>query len=154
LPLLCKEFVIYPYQIYMARANGAEAVLLIAAILPEQDLRYFLKIIHSLKMAALVEVHTLEELDQVLALEDISLIGINNRNLEDFSVSLETTQQLLAARGQVMDDRNILVVSESGIYTHEHIATLTEAGAKAVLVGESLMRQPDPGQALTALRSD
>ncbi len=151
LPLLCKEFVIYPYQIYMARANGADAVLLIAAILPEQDLQYFLKIIHSLKMTALVEVHTLEELDQVLALDDISLIGINNRNLEDFSVSLETTQQLLAARGQVMRDRDILVVSESGIYTSEDMMLLADAGAKAVLVGESLMKQPDPGQALATL---
>jgi indole-3-glycerol phosphate synthase len=151
LPLLCKEFVIYPYQIYMARANGADAVLLIAAILPEQDLQYFLKIIHSLKMTALIEVHTLEELDQVLALDNISLIGINNRNLEDFSVSLETTQQLLAARGQVMRDRDILVVSESGIYTSEDMMLLADAGAKAVLVGESLMKQPDPGQALATL---
>ncbi len=150
-PLLCKEFVIYPYQIYMARANGADAVLLIAAILPNQDLRYFLKIIHSLNMTALVEVHTLEELDQVLALEEVALVGINNRNLEDFSVSLDTTQQLLAARRQVLDDRGILVVSESGIYTNHDLGLLVNAGAKAVLVGESLMRQPDPGQALAAL---
>lgn len=153
IPLLCKEFVIYPYQIYMARVNGADAVLLIAAILSDQDLRYFLKIIRSLTMTALIEVHTLEELDRVIALDDVQLIGINNRNLEDFAVSLETTQQLLAARSQILRDRNILVVSESGIHTRADVATVADAGAKAILIGESLMRQPNPGEALSALFS-
>ncbi|MCS6815280.1 MAG: indole-3-glycerol phosphate synthase TrpC [Cyanobacteria bacterium] len=151
IPLLCKEFVIYPYQIYMARVNGADAILLIAAILSDQDLRYFLKIIRSLTMTALIEVHTLEELDRVIALDDLQLVGINNRNLEDFSVSLETTQQLLAARAQILRDRNILVVSESGIHTRADITTVASAGAGAVLIGESLMRQPNPGEALSAL---
>lgn len=151
-PLLCKEFVIYPYQIYLARAKGADAVLLIASILTDQDLAYFLKIVHSLQMAALIEVHTLAELDRVLGLSDVALIGINNRNLEDFSVTLQTTCDLLAARRSQLESRNILVVSESGIHTSADLQVVAEAGAKAVLVGESLMKQTDPGQALTALR--
>lgn len=91
LPLLCKEFIIYPYQIYYARAHGADAVLLIAAILEDKDLQYFLKIIQGLGMTALIEVHTEEEFDRVLGLDGVKLIGINNRNLADFSVDLQTT---------------------------------------------------------------
>jgi len=91
-PLLCKEFVIYPYQIYLARLNGADAVLLITAILKDSDIKYFLKIIEGLGMTALIEVHTLEELDRVLAIDGVKLIGINNRNLEDFTVSLDNTK--------------------------------------------------------------
>ena len=151
-PLLCKEFIIYPYQIYLARAKGADAVLLIAAILTDQDLAYFLKIIKGLQMTALIEVHTLAELDRVLALPEVALIGINNRNLEDFSVTLQTTCDLLAARRSQIQSRNILVVSESGIHTSADLNLVTEAGARAVLVGESLMKQPDPGQALMALK--
>ena len=81
LPLLCKEFILYPYQIYYARSKGADAVLLIAAILSDQDLAYFVKIVKGLGMTALVEVHSLAEFDRVLAIEGIELIGINNRNL-------------------------------------------------------------------------
>ena len=84
LPLLCKEFVIYPYQIYLARVKGADAILLIAAILDDKDLTYFVKIVNSLGMTPLIEVHALAELDRVLAIDGVSLIGINNRNLEDF----------------------------------------------------------------------
>ena len=94
LPLLCKDFIIYPYQMYLARIQGADAVLLIAAILSDQDLQYFIKIANNLNMAALIEVHNLAELDRVLALDGVSLVGINNRNLEDFSVDLQTTCQL------------------------------------------------------------
>lgn len=151
LPLLCKEFVIYPYQMYLARVNGADAVLLIAAILPDKDLQYFLKIAAMLGMAALVEVHTLEELDRVLALEGVALIGINNRDLQDFSVDLQTTCRLLDERREQLRSRNILVVSESGLYTTEDLQQVMHAGASAVLVGEALMRQPDPGIALTSL---
>ena len=79
LPLLCKEFIIYPYQIYYARAHGADAVLLIAAILEDSDLQYFLKIVKVLGMTALIEVHTAEEFDRVLKLTGVKLIGINNR---------------------------------------------------------------------------
>lgn len=151
LPLLCKEFVIYPYQISLARLKGADAVLLIAAILSDQDLQYFLKITNALGMTALIEVHTLEELDSVLALEGVRLIGINNRNLQDFSVNLETTCQILAARGSQLQERGILVVSESGLHTPNDLNLVAQAGAGAVLIGESLVKQPDPTEAIAAL---
>ncbi|MBW4424281.1 MAG: indole-3-glycerol phosphate synthase TrpC [Nostoc desertorum CM1-VF14] len=148
LPLLCKEFIIYAYQIYLARFQGADAILLIAAILSDQDLKYFLKIANNLKMAALIEVHSLEELDRVLALDGVSLVGINNRNLEDFSVDLQTTCQLLAARGSQLQEKNILVVSESGLHNPDDLSLMLTAGASAVLIGESLVKQPDPGAAI------
>ncbi|MEH2467777.1 indole-3-glycerol phosphate synthase TrpC [Nostoc sp.] len=148
LPLLCKEFVIYAYQIYLARVHGADAILLIAAILSDQDLKYFLKIANNLKMAALIEVHSLAELDRVLALDRVSLVGINNRNLEDFSVDLQTTCQLLAARGSQLQEKNILVVSESGLHNPDDLSLVLTAGASAVLIGESLIKQPDPGAAI------
>ncbi|MEG4287089.1 indole-3-glycerol phosphate synthase TrpC [Microcoleus sp. A006_D1] len=151
LPLLCKEFIIYPYQIYLARIHGADAVLLIAAILSDKDLQYFVKIVKTLGMTALIEVHTLEELDRVLTLEGVQLIGINNRNLEDFSVSLETTSQLLASRQTEIQGKNILTVSESGIHTPEDLSQVASAGVQAVLIGESLVKHPDPGAALAGL---
>jgi indole-3-glycerol phosphate synthase len=151
LPLLCKEFVIYPYQMYLARVQGADAILLIAAILSDQDLQYFLKIANNLKMAALIEVHSLAELDRVLALDGVSLVGINNRNLEDFSVDLQTTCQLLAARGRQLQEKNILVVSESGLHNPEDLSLVLTAGASAVLIGESLVKQPDPGAAIARI---
>ncbi len=153
LPLLCKDFIISPYQIYMARLNGADAVLLIAAILPDKDLHYFLKIVKALGMTALIEVHTEEEFDRVLALQGVMLVGINNRNLEDFSVDLATTQQLLATRRQALGDRNILIVSESGLHTPADLHTVAQAGASAVLIGESLVKQPDPAGAIAQLYS-
>jgi indole-3-glycerol phosphate synthase len=143
LPLLCKEFIIDPYQIYLARANGADAVLLIAAILSDETLASFLEIARSLDMDALVEVHTLDELDRVLALPKVQLIGINNRNLEDFTVDLETTQRLLAQRWENISDLDITVVSESGLYTPLDLAFVAKAGAKAVLIGESLVKETD-----------
>ncbi len=151
LPLLCKDFVIYPYQIYLARYYGADAVLLIAAILSNQDLQYFLKIAKVLGMTALIEVHTLEELDRVLTLDGVNLIGINNRNLQDFSVDLQTTCQLLHSRHSELQSRDILVVSESGLHTREDLSLVIQAGARAVLIGESLIKQPDPGIALNQL---
>ena len=151
LPLLCKEFVIYPYQIYFARAKGADAILLIAAILEDKDLNYFVKITKALGMIPLIEVHTLEELDRVLAIDGVELIGINNRNLEDFSVSLQTTADIFAARKEVLEQRNILVVSESGLHTPEDLNTVKAAGAKAVLIGESLVKQSDIKQAVSNL---
>ena len=151
LPLLCKEFIIYPYQIYFARAKGADAVLLIAAILSDQDLTYFVKIAKSLGMTPLVEVHTLEELDRVLAIDGIELVGINNRNLEDFSVSLQTTQDILTARKDVLSERKITIVSESGLHTNADLQFVRDAGATAVLIGESLVKQDDPQQAVKDL---
>ena len=151
LPLLCKDFIIYPYQMYLARLRGADAVLLIAAILSDRDLQYFIKIAKALKLAALIEVHTLVELDRVLALDGVTLVGINNRNLENFSVDLQTTSQLLTARQPQLKQRDILVVSESGIHAPADVAVVTQAGAAAVLVGESLVKQPEPGTAIASL---
>lgn len=152
LPLLCKEFVIDPYQIYLARVNGADAVLLIAAILPDETLQYFLQMVQSLDMTALVEVHTLEELDRVLALSNLQLVGINNRNLENFTVDLNTTKNLLSQRREQLQKLNITVVSESGLYTSEDLKFVNQAGAEAVLIGESLVKQDDVELAVKELR--
>ena len=151
LPLLCKDFLIYPYQIYFARLYGADAVLLIAAILSDQDLKYFIKIVNYLGMTAVVEVHTLKELDRVLGIEGVKLIGINNRNLEDFSVDLQTTLQLIEARNKELQKLGILVVSESGIHTSKDINFVRNAGINAVLIGESLIKKANPGTALLEL---
>jgi len=151
LPLLCKEFIIYPYQIYLARLNGADAVLLITAILKDSDIKYFLKIIRGLGMTALIEVHTLEELDRVLAIDGVNLVGINNRNLEDFSVSLNTTQQILEQRKAIIEEKQIAIVSESGLYTKQDLVFVQKAGAKAVLIGESLVKQNDIQSAVANL---
>ncbi len=168
LPLLCKEFIIDPYQIYLARTAGADAVLLIAAILSDQELQSFLRLaailsdqelqsflrlIHDLGMNALVEVHTLAELDRVLKLDDLHLVGINNRNLEDFTVDLGITQQLLTQRQQYLQSLDITVVSESGLYTPADLSFVAEAGVRAVLVGESLVKQSDVEQAVRSLLS-
>ncbi|MHC5738221.1 indole-3-glycerol phosphate synthase TrpC [Nostoc sp.] len=155
LPLLCKEFIIDRYQIYLARTTGADAVLLIAAILSDRELQDFLQVIHDLGMTALVEVHTLAELDRVLKLDNLSLVGINNRNLENFTLDLRTTHQLLAERQQQLQSLDITVVSESGLYTPADLSLVAEAGARAVLIGESLVKQSDVEQAVrTLLRLD
>ena len=151
LPLLCKEFIIDPCQIYLARAAGADAVLLIAAILTDRELQDFLRVIHYLGMNALVEVHNLNELDRVLKLDDIRLIGINNQNLEDFTIDLSITKQLLAARRSQLQNLGVVVVSESGLYTSTDLSMMAEAGANAVIVGESLIKQEDIEQAVRSL---
>ncbi len=154
LPVLCKDFIIYPYQIYLARSKGADAVLLIAAILSDQDLQYFIKITKALSITPLIEVHNLSELDRVLSLDGVTLVGINNRNLEDFSVDLQTTDQLLAARGNQLQELGIVVVSESGLHNPTDLDSVASAGADAVLIGESLMKHPDPKTAITNLFSN
>ena len=154
LPLLCKEFIIYPYQIYYARAKGADAVLLIAAVLENKDLNYFIKITKALGMTPLIEVHTEAELDRVLELDGVELIGINNRNLEDFTVSLQTTKDLFAARKEIIAERNITIVSESGLHSSADLATVREAGANAVLIGESIVKQDDLVKAIADLFAD
>ncbi|NES21098.1 MAG: indole-3-glycerol phosphate synthase TrpC [Symploca sp. SIO3E6] len=153
LPVLCKDFILYPYQIYLARSQGADAVLLIAAILCNQDLQYFIKISKALSITPLIEVHNLSELDRVLSLDEVTLVGINNRNLENFSVDLQTTDQLLAARGNQLQERGIIVVSESGLHNRKDLNSVSSAGADAVLIGESLMRHPDPKIAITDMFS-
>lgn len=150
LPLLCKEFIIDPYQIYLARVTGADAVLLIAAILSDQNLQNFLKIAHDLGMNALVEVHTLAELDRVLTLPDLRLVGINNRNLENFTVDIGTTQQIMAERQQ-LHSLGITVVSESGLHTPADLALVRQSGVRAVLIGESLVKQTNIEQAVLSL---
>lgn len=150
-PLLCKEFILYPYQIYWARLHGADAVLLIAAILSDEDIAYFVKIIKALGMTPLVEVHDLAEFDRVLAIDGVQLVGINNRNLEDFSVDLATTEALIAARQNQIAERQLLIVSESGLHQAADLNRVQTAGAGAVLIGESIVKQPDPGAAIAAL---
>lgn len=151
LPLLCKDFMVYAYQICWARLHGADAILLIAAILTDEDMQLFLKTAKKLGMAALVEVHDLEELDRALQLEGVELIGINNRDLRDFSVNLNTTAMLIQARREALVAKNVILVGESGIHTPEDLQAIRSAGAQAVLVGESLMRQPDPGKGIKDL---
>lgn len=136
-PVLRKDFTIDPYQIYEARAIGASAVLLIVSILTHEELSSFIATSRALGLDALVEVHEWEEL--MVALDaGAEVIGINNRNLKTFDTSLDTTYGLI---DHIPDD--VLTVSESGIYTREDIVALRDAGADAVLVGESLMREPD-----------
>ncbi|MGB7440012.1 MAG: indole-3-glycerol phosphate synthase TrpC [Coleofasciculaceae cyanobacterium] len=151
LPVLCKDFIIYPYQIYLARSHGADAVLLIAAILSDQDLGYFIKIAKGLSITPLIEVHTLSELDRVLAIEGVTLVGINNRDLADFSVDLQTTCEILAARNNQLKELGITVVSESGLHTAADLELVASAGATAVLIGESLVKQPDPTAMIASL---
>lgn len=151
LPLLCKEFILYPYQIYLARSKGADGVLLIAAILNDRDLTYFVKIAQSLGVTPLIEVHSLAELDRVLAIEGVTLVGINNRNLETFEVDLNTTSHLLAARRDKIQERGIKIISESGLHTREDLEFVQQAGADGVLIGESLVKQPNPTQAIANL---
>jgi indole-3-glycerol phosphate synthase len=143
LPLLCKEFIIDPYQIYWARAYGADAILLIAAILSDAQLQEFLEIAGNLGMQALVEVHTLAECDRVLQLSDLRLLGINNRDLETFKVDLNVTKELLDARRLDFRSRDITVVSESGLAVRSDLDFVSQAGANAVLIGESLVKQLD-----------
>jgi len=147
IPILCKEFILYPYQILWARSLGADAILLIAAILSDADLRYLTKLTQQLGMTALIEVHSQEELERVLPIAGVNLIGINNRDLTTFEVDLGTTQRLLS---QIRDPL-ITVVSESGIFSLDHLQTLASWGIRAALVGEALVKAGDPGAALRQL---
>lgn len=147
LPALRKDFLIDPYQVFEARAQGADCVLLIVACLEDREMRELEKLARSLGMAVLVEVHDAGELDRALELET-PLIGINNRNLRTFETRLETTLDLLP---RVPKDR--IVITESGILSPADVARLRAQGVNAFLVGEAFMRAPDPGAALKALFS-
>jgi indole-3-glycerol phosphate synthase len=151
LPLLCKDFILWPYQLYQARAAGADAALLIAAILTDKDLHYLLKVAKSLGLAVLVEVHDAAELGRVLALDGVDLIGINNRDLSNFEVDLATTERLMATYGARVRAKRALLVSESGLSSRADLDRVVSAGADAVLVGEALMRQGDVTSALETL---
>ena len=137
LPLLRKDFILDPYQLYEARAAGAAAVLLIASALPRTLLHELHNICYELGMAALVEVHSSEDLQAALSFTP-KLIGINNRNLNDFSVDMNITRDLLP---QIPSE--VCVVSESGIRTPDEVAYLGGLGVDAVLVGEALVAAPD-----------
>ncbi|ODU57146.1 MAG: indole-3-glycerol-phosphate synthase [Comamonadaceae bacterium SCN 68-20] len=145
LPVLRKDFMIDPYQVYEARAMGADAILLIAACLDDAQMRDLEAIAHGLDMAVLVEVHDGAELERALALKT-PLVGINNRNLRTFEVTLQTTLDL---QKSVPADR--LLVTESGILAPADVKTLRDAGIHAFLVGEAFMRADDPGLALARL---
>jgi indole-3-glycerol phosphate synthase len=151
LPLLCKEFILSPYQLYQARAAGADAALLIAAILDDADLGYLLKVARSLGLAALVEVHDAQEMERVLRLEGVPMIGINNRDLSTFHTDLATTERLTAVYGEQITARKTLLVSESGLFNRHDLDRVQSAGADAVLVGEALMSQADVSAALEVL---
>jgi indole-3-glycerol phosphate synthase len=146
LPVICKDFIIDPVQVFGVRASGADALLLIVACLDADSLGRLLETARSMGMACLVEVHDEDELNQALA-ADATIIGINNRNLKTFDVSLETTLKL---RPLVPEDR--LVVSESGIHERAEVETLAAARVNAVLVGTSLMRSHDPEKKLRELK--
>ena len=145
LPVLRKDFMVDPYQVYEARVMGADCILLIAACLDDAQMKSLEALALSLDMAVLVEVHDKAERDRALKLKT-PLVGINNRNLRSFEVTLETTLGMLK---DVPADR--LLVTESGILGREDVQKMRAAGVHAFLVGEAFMRAPDPGVALAAL---
>ena len=145
LPVLRKDFMVDAYQIYESRAMGADCVLLIAACLDDAHMKELEAVAMGLDMAVLVEVHDGAELERALRLKT-PLVGINNRNLKTFEVSLDTT---LSLRREVPADR--LLITESGIQTRDDVLRMGAAGVNAFLVGEAFMRVPEPGEALAAL---
>ena len=151
LPCLRKDFMIDEYQIVEARAHHADAILLIAAALTDKELSRFSQAAHSLSLDVLVEVHTAAELDRVVSIPGTvaDAIGVNNRNLKTFEVSLETSLELVERIPQ-----GTVRVAESGIATRADLLRLRTAGFDAFLIGESLMRQLDPGAALMELLAD
>ena len=145
LPVLRKDFTVDPYQVYEARALGADCILLIAAALTDAQLRELAELAQQVGVDVLIEVHDAEELERALPL-NTTLIGINNRNLRTFETRLDTTLQLLAG---IPADR--IVVTESGILAPADVALMRSRGVNAFLVGEAFMRAPDPGAKLAEL---
>ena len=145
LPALRKDFIVDPYQVYEARAMGADCILLIVSALDDAQMRDLESLAFELQMAVLVEVHDAHELDRALTLRT-PLLGINNRNLRTFTVSLDTTLDLL---DRIPSDR--IVVTESGIATRDDVRKMRERDVDAFLVGEAFMRADDPGTELTKL---
>ncbi len=144
-PILRKDFIVDPWQVWEARAAGADAFLLITAILDDAALRELLELGRSLGMEPLVEVHSREEVGRAVA-AGARIVGVNNRDLRDFNVRIETSLQLIEEIPE-----SCLAVSESGLRTHEDLARLRRAGFDAFLVGEHLMRCADSGEPLKAL---
>ena len=151
LPLLCKDFIISAYQIYKARVSGADAILLIAAILSDDDLIYLKKIADNLKMSVLVEVHNSNELERILKLKSFNLIGINNRDLKTFKTDLKTSIELMHTYSDIFLKQNIIPISESGINCAEDLESLRSIGIMGVLIGETFMRETDIEQSFKKL---
>jgi indole-3-glycerol phosphate synthase len=145
IPILRKDFIFHPYQIHEARAAGADAVLLIAAVLSDTDLKELLALTHELDMNALVEVHTEAEVERVLPLQP-RIIGVNNRNLQTFEVDLDNS-----ARLHRLIPSHTLTVAESGIQLPEDVRQMRQIGVNAVLVGESLVKSKNRYEATRAL---
>lgn len=143
IPLLRKDFTIDYRQIYEARLIGADAILLIAAILTKQQLSEYFDIAKSIGLDVLIEVHNKPELDAVLTMDKAALIGINNRDLKSFHTDLKTTEQLIS-----FIPENVTIISESGISSRADMAYLQQAGADGALIGEHFMRQPNVEQAV------
>ena len=146
LPVLRKDFTICEFHVIEAAASGADAILLIAAILTVSEMRRFRELAATFQLDALVEVHDGEELSRALD-SGAQILGVNNRNLHNFAVTLQTSLDLIPRI-----PRNLLKVSESGIHSHADLTLLHQAGYQAFLVGEHLMKSPDPSQALRSLR--
>jgi indole-3-glycerol phosphate synthase len=145
LPVLRKDFIIDPYQVYEARLIGADGILLIVAALEDAALQALAQLAMDLRMDVLIEVHDARELERALRM-DAPLIGVNNRNLRTFETRLETTLNLLAHL-----PKGCTVVTESGIHTPDDVALMRQHGVHAFLVGEAFMRAPDPGAKLAEL---
>ena len=146
-PLLCKEFIVEAYQVFKARASGADAILLIAAVLPNSDMEYLIKSARSVGLQCLIEVHTIGELERVLKIENLEgcMLGINNRDLQTFKVDLANTETIMSSdAGKEVLRRGLSMASESGIFVYEDVARVQEAGCNVILVGESLVKQGDP----------
>jgi indole-3-glycerol phosphate synthase len=145
IPILRKDFIVDPWQVWETRAVGADSFLLIAAILDDETLRELLELGHTLGMEPLVEVHSREELDRVLH-AGARIIGVNNRDLRDFQVHLETSLELVETIPE-----ECIAVSESGLHSREDLDRLRRAGFDAFLIGEHLMKRDNPGAALAEL---
>jgi indole-3-glycerol phosphate synthase len=148
IPVLRKDFILESYQVFESVAVGADALLLIVAILTDHDLHSLLGLCNSLRIAALVEVHTEEELDRAVV-AGARIIGVNNRNLKTLEINMDTSLEL---RAKI--PRGCVTVSESGIKTEADLRQIKDAGFDAVLIGESFMTQPDPGAALSKLLAE
>ena len=148
IPVLRKDFIIYPYQIYEAKAIGADAILLIVAILDEKQLKEYLDIAHSIGLGCLVEAHDENEVKTAIKI-GAKVIGVNNRNLKDFTIDMNNSIRL-----RNLAPRDVKFVSESGIKTREDIVKLENNNVDAVLIGETLMRSADPIKMIKELKYD
>nr|QKY14878.1 indole-3-glycerol phosphate chloroplastic-like (IGP) [Polytomella parva] len=150
LPMLCKEFIVDPYQIFKARACGADAILLIASVLTTAEMQSFIQIAASLNLQCLIEVHTTGELARVLKipldlLRQRCLLGINSRDLQTFKVDLHTVRKIMESpEGLKVKEAQLLMTAESGIFTSADVSFVQDAGCGAILVGESIVKQGDP----------